>query len=80
MIKLTIFGDQLAGDSTAKALEMHHQNSSSVSLVHANTEMLFCAKAAATSFCVEKMLHATHLTSAPSRINVSISTPVWAVM
>ena len=34
----------------------------------------FSASAAATSFCVEKMLHAAHRTLAPRALSVSIST------
>lgn len=41
---------------------MHHQKSSSVWPRHAKTGMPTAAKAAATSFCVEKMLHADQRT------------------
>merc|ERR1719502_1425340 len=63
------------------ALSVHHQYSSSVSPFHAKTlaEPARTMAAAAWS-CVEKMLHDTQRTSAPSCSSVSMSTPVWMVM
>ena len=71
---------------------VHHQYSSSVSPFQANTGMPRgfaavppvsgrpTATAAAAWSCVEKMLHDTQRTSAPSSASVSISTAVWIVM
>ena len=70
------------------ASTVHHQYSSSVSPFHANTgtPFGFCTvpplsgrpttTAAAAWSCVEKMLHDTQRTSAPSSASVSMSTPV----
>src|SRR5262245_42283212 len=71
---------------------VHHQYSSSVSPFHAKTGMPFgfctvppvsgrpTTTAAAAWSCVEKMLHDTQRTSAPSSDSVSMSTPVWIVI
>ena len=72
---------------------VHHQYSSSVSPFHAKTGSALrildaCRRspggptttAAAAWSCVEKMLHDTQRTSAPSSVSVSISTAVWMVM
>ena len=71
---------------------MHHQYSSSVSPFHAKTGVPFgfssvppvsgrpTTTAAAAWSCVEKMLHETQRTSAPSSASVSMSTAVWMVM
>jgi hypothetical protein len=75
-----------SGQSSASTV--HHQYSSRVSPFHANTGMPFgdadvppvsgrpTTTAAAAWSCVEKMLHDTQRTSAPSRSSVSISTAV----
>merc|ERR1719460_3206209 len=63
------------------ALSVHHQYSSSVSPFQAKTlEVPARTMAAAAWSCVEKMLHDTQRTSAPSASSVSMSTPVWMVM
>ena len=68
---------------------MHHQYSSSVSPFQAKTAMPCgssgvpfgpTATAAAAWSWVEKMLHDTQRTSAPSCVSVSISTAVCTVM
>ena len=59
---------------------MHHQYSSSVSPFQAKTGMPAAAMAAAAWSWVEKMLHDTQRTSAPSAVSVSISTAVCTVM
>merc|ERR1719231_1433452 len=63
------------------ALSVHHQYSSSVSPFHAYTLAVPARTMAAAAWsCVEKMLHDTQRTSAPSCWSVSMSTPVWMVM
>ncbi len=76
----------------ASASAVHHQYSSSVSPFQAKTGMPRgfstvppvsgrpTATAAAAWSCVEKMLHDTQRTSAPSRDSVSSSTAVCTVM
>merc|ERR1719199_2202932 len=63
------------------ALSVHHQYSSSVSPFHANTLAVPARTMADAAWSwVEKMLHETQRTSAPSASSVSIRTPVWMVM
>ena len=83
-------GPDPSGHSSACAV--HHQYSSSVSPFQAKTGMPRgfsgvppvsgrpTTTAAAAWSCVEKMLHETQRTSAPSRSSVSISTAVCTVM
>merc|ERR1719310_2433746 len=63
------------------ALSVHHQYSSSVSPFHAKTLAVPARTTAAAAWSwVEKMLHETQRTSAPSAWSVSMSTAVWMVM
>ena len=63
------------------ALSVHHQYSSSVSPFHAKTLAVPARTMAAAAWSwVEKMLHDTQRTSAPSASSVSMRTPVWIVM
>src|SRR3954462_6872545 len=71
------------------ACSVHHQYSSSDSPFHAKTGTPdgcdvepsgSTTTAAAAWSCVEKMLQLAHRTSAPSAVNVSMSTAVWIVM
>src|SRR6266540_4317184 len=73
----------------SSACLVHHQYSSSVSPFQANTGTPCGSStvpsgptttAAAASSWVEKMLHDTQRTSAPSATSVSINTAVWTVM
>ena len=73
----------------SNSLSVAHQYSSRVSPFHANTETPCGASgvpcgpttaAAAAWSCVEKMLHDTQRTSAPSDTSVSMRTAVWTVM
>jgi len=62
-------------------LSVHHQYSSSVSPFHAKTLAVPARTMAEAAWSwVEKMLHDTQRTSAPSASSVSMSTPVWMVM
>src|SRR5688572_13209914 len=79
-------GPDPSGHSSASFV--HHQYSSRVSPFHANTGVPFgfstvppvsgrpTTTAAAAWSCVEKMLHDTQRTSAPSSVSVSMSTAV----
>ena len=73
----------------SNSLSVAHQYSARVSPFHANTETPCGASgvpcgpttaAAAAWSCVEKMLHDTQRTSAPSDTSVSMRTAVWTVM
>ena len=84
------FGPVPSGHMSASPV--HHQYSSSVSPFQAKTGVplgssgvppdsgLPTTTAAAAWSCVEKMLHDTQRTSAPSSTSVSIKTAVWIVM
>jgi len=62
-------------------LSVHHQYSSSVSPFHAKTLAVPARTIAEAAWSwVEKMLHDTQRTSAPSASSVSMRTPVWIVM
>merc|ERR1719182_926213 len=63
------------------ALSVHHQYSSRVSPFHAKTLAVPARTIAEAAWSwVEKMLHDTQRTSAPSASSVSMRTPVWIVM
>merc|ERR1719182_989054 len=63
------------------ALSVHHQYSSRVSPFQAKTLAVPARTIAEAAWsCVEKMLHDTQRTSAPSAWSVSMRTPVWMVM
>ncbi|MQY16935.1 hypothetical protein SRB5_71400 [Streptomyces sp. RB5] len=84
-----MFGPPVGVFGQVRACSVHHQYSSSVSPFQAKTGTPRGSStvpsgptttAAAAWSWVEKMLHETQRTSAPSAIRVSISTAVWIVM